>query len=107
MPVSQLTPAADIRIKQKSEDNGNVEIFLTAKHLAEPSRLSTDSEIYVVWIQTEDGITKNLGMLDVDGRGEANLRAVTPYKPAKLFITSEKNGEELHPRGKVVTSSEL
>lgn len=107
LPISKIVPAAEIKVKTKSDNNGNTKLEITAKHLAEPSRLKPSANIYSVWVETENSSrTENIGMLDTDGK-KAYLEVVTPYKVKSIFITAEKEGHLSYPNGTIITKANL
>lgn len=93
--TSTVVPAAQGYAKIKKDDNQNYAIEVSINNLAEPKRLKPARSVYVVWIDTRNNGTKNLGQLVsssgfFSGNLTASLKAVTPYKPTRVFITAEK-----------------
>ncbi|TLF44304.1 hypothetical protein [Maribacter aurantiacus] len=107
MPISEVVPAAEIKVKSKSDNNGNTILEITAENLAAPSRLKPSANVYSVWVETEKASrTENIGMLNTDG-GKVSLEVVTPYKPKSIFITAEKEGNLTYPNGTLITKANL
>lgn len=98
-PVSKTVPAAEITAKKKQDKNKNYVIELTAKNLAEASRLSPPMNNYSVWIVTDNGTTKNIGQLSNKNAKTAVLKAVTPFNVSEIFVTAEEKGNLSYPGG--------
>lgn len=98
-PVSSSVPAADITVKKKQDKNDNYVIEVTARNLAEPSRLSPPKHNYSVWIVTENGSIKNLGQLINKNAKKATLETITPFDVKEIFITAEEQGNSNYPSG--------
>lgn len=104
---SSVVPAAEGTIAITQDDNENYKIDLTVKRLADPSRLSPPKNVYIVWIETSQSGTINIGQLTTSTRGfskmlTSSLSAVSPHKPLKVFITAEDNAEANYPSMSVV-----
>lgn len=98
-PVSDTVPAAEITAKKKQDKNNNYVIELTAKNLAEASRLNPQMNNYSVWIVEDNGTTKNVGQLINKNAQKAVLKAVTPFNVKEIFITAEEQGNLSYPAG--------
>jgi len=62
--------------------------------LAEVSRLEPSKKAYVVWMEAEDSMPKNIGQIKSDSKFlssklKASFETVTPVKPIKIYITAE------------------
>lgn len=98
-PVSSIVPGADITVTKDQDKNNNYVIVLTAKNLAEASRLNPPMNNYSVWIETTDGMVKNIGQLDNKNAKKAVLRTVSPFDVREVFITAENQGNLTYPAG--------
>lgn len=98
-PVSKVVPAAEITVKKKQDRNKNYVIQLTAKNLAEASRLVPPMSNYSVWIVVDNGSTKNIGQLINNNAKTAVLKTTTPYNVDEIFITAEEKGDLSYPEG--------
>lgn len=98
-PVSTITPAASITVKQQVDKNKNTKISLTAENLASPERVAADKKVYVVWIVTASNGTKNLGQLKNENAKRATLKTLTPFSPLEIYVTAEKEGNITFPSG--------
>lgn len=98
-PVSNTVPAAEITVTKKMDNNKNYIIELTAKNLAEASRLKPQMNNYSVWIVAEDGTIKNVGQLINENAKKAILKTVTPFNVKEIFIKAEEQGNLTYPAG--------
>lgn len=109
--TSSVVPAAQGSVKVKKDKNHNYAIQINIYNLAEVDRLQPPAQTYVVWMNTSDGKTRNIGRLDSDkGTFSKNLRAsfktVSSFKPTKIFITAENNDNMAYPSGQVVLTTD-
>jgi hypothetical protein len=98
-PVSSTVPAAEITVKKKQDKNKNYVIELTARNLAEASRLNPQMNNYSVWIVLDNGTTQNVGQLTNKNAKKAVLKTVTPFNIKEIFITAEEQGNLSYPAG--------
>lgn len=105
--TSQVVPAAEGKVKVKKGKNDNYNISLDVIRLAEPQRLQPSKSHYVVWMETEQNGTKNIGQLEsksglLSKTLKAELNTVTPFKPKQFFITAEDDVAIQYPNGQIV-----
>lgn len=98
-PISSTVPAAEITAKKKQDKNNNYVIELTARNLAEASRLNPPKNNYSVWVVIDNGSIKNLGQLSNKNAKKAVLETTTPYDVKEIFITAEDQGNLSYPAG--------
>ncbi len=98
-PVSDLAPAAEITVKQKTDNNDNNEITVKAKYLASPERVSNGATAYVVWLVSEENGIKNIGALYNKNGQDSELETVTSFVGEEIFITAEKEAGLSSPQG--------
>ena len=98
-PTSTVTPAAEITAKTTTDKNNNTVIEVVAKNLASAERLDPPKASYVVWIDTEDNGTKNIGLLNSKNGRKAVLKTSTPFKVKEIYITAEESGTISYPSG--------
>jgi hypothetical protein len=109
--TSLVEPAAVGKVKVKKDNNNNYAISVSITHLASPKKLNPPKDIYVVWIETAGHGIKNIGMITsssgfLSKTLKGSLRAVTSFKPIKVFITAETEGDIPHPGIPVVLTTE-
>ncbi|MEO6916820.1 MAG: hypothetical protein ABI151_15315 [Chitinophagaceae bacterium] len=105
--TSSVVPAAQGTVKLKSDNNHNTRISLSVERLADPDRLTPAKKTYVVWMETENNGTKNIGSLGtssgmLSGKLKSSLSTVTAFKPTAFFISAEDDASILYPGGQVV-----
>ncbi|MES1160846.1 MAG: hypothetical protein ABUM51_08820, partial [Bacteroidota bacterium] len=109
--TSSVEPAAVGRVKVKKDNNNNYVIDVKITHLASPKRLNPPKDLYVVWIETGNNGIKNIGKIHsssgfLSQTLKGSLKAVTSFKPIKVFITAETDGDIHHPGIPVVLTTE-
>jgi hypothetical protein len=107
MTSAKEVPAAHGTIAVKTGRNGNTDVNITTKSLAQPSALTPPAEIYVVWFQPPNQSPKNMGALRVDNNLNGKLDTVAPYRQFKVFITAEKQQTVDSPHGAMVLSADV
>jgi hypothetical protein len=105
--TSQVVPAAEGKVKVKKGKNDNYNISLDVIRLAEPQRLQPSRSYYVVWMETEQNGTRNIGQLKsksgfLSKTLKAELKTVTPFEPRQFFITAEDDAAIQYPNGQIV-----
>lgn len=102
--TSSVVPGANGYVKVKQEkDNKNYSIKVEIFALADVDRLQTSSVSYVVWMETDQGNTENLGQLNsssgfLSKQMRASLETVSSYKPSIIYVTAEENTNAQYPR---------
>jgi len=105
--TSSVVPAAEGSVKVKKDNNNNYSIDLNVIRLADPKRLDPSKSTYVVWIETAENGSKNIGSLNTSSSMlsktlKSSLKTVSPFKPVSLFITAEDNADIQYPGTQVV-----
>lgn len=108
--TSRVVPAAEGSVKVKKDNNNNYNIELHVNRLAEPKRLSPPKEMYIVWMETEENGSVNIGQLKtssgmLSGSLKSSLKTVATFKPTGFFITAEDNANIQYPVGPTVLST--
>jgi hypothetical protein len=98
-PVSELAPAAEITVKQKTDNKDNNKITVKAKYLASPDRVSSNATTYVVWLLSEENGLKNIGALYNENGEDSELQTITSFVGSEIFITAEKEADISQPEG--------
>lgn len=107
---SSVVPAAQGYINVTTDNNNNYVIEIQVSDLADIERLQPAKKSYVVWAETDEGNTENIGQLSsstsfFSSQREASLKTVSSYKPTKIFITAENSINIQDPSSFVVLST--
>ena len=105
--TSTVVPAAEGTVKVKKDKNKNYNINLSVIRLADPSRLDPPKKVYIVWMNTQQNGTKEVGQLKTSSSllsktMKSSLKTSVPYQPASFFITAEDDADLHSPSGLVV-----
>lgn len=100
--TSSVVPAAKGKVKVKKDKNDNYDIRVDIEHLAQPSQLQPSKQTYVVWMETAQNQTKNIGQISsssgfLSGKLKSSFQSVSSFKPEKIFITAEDDGNVQYP----------
>ena len=100
--TSSVVPAARGQVTVKKDDNKNYAIKVKIDNLAEAKRLEPSKNTYVVWMETDESMVKNIGQIKSDNQFissklKATFETVTAFKPTKIFITAEDNSDTQYP----------
>lgn len=109
--TSTVVPAAQGSVKVKKGENNNYHIELNVIRLADPKRLTPPRDAYVVWMETEQNGTKNIGQLKTSSSLfsktlKSSLETVTAFKPTRFFVTAEDDANIQQPGRQVVLRTE-
>ncbi len=92
--TSSVVPAARGNVQLTKDHNKNYVIQLDIVNLAEPERLQPPKLLYVVWMVTDQKLTKNIGQMEstsgaFSNKLKAEFKTSSAFKPVKIFITAE------------------
>jgi len=104
--TSSVVPAAEGYVKVKKDKNNNYVIQMQISNLAGVERLQPAKQTYVVWMVTDQGITKNIGRVNSSNNLKVSFETVSSFKPTQIFITAEDNESAQYPGDQVVISTE-
>ena len=107
---SSVVPGATGSVTVKTDKNDNYVIKVQIDNLATPDKLDPPKTAYVVWMETENNITKNIGQINsssgmLSKKLTASFETVSAVKPTKIFITAEKDPSVQYPVDKVVLTT--
>ena len=107
---SSIVPGAEGSVKITKDRNSNYSIHIDVLHLAEPKKLQPAKSVYLVWMQTEDNSTKNVGILNsssslLSKTLKASLHTVSPFKPTRIYVTAEDDSKITFPAGETVLTT--
>ena len=85
-------------------------IKIHINNLAEPERLWNAGDNYIVWLVSEDNVTRNIGQIKsstsfLSKKLDASFETVSSIKPSKIFITAEEEAGTQFPTSQVVLST--
>jgi len=108
---SSVVPAAEGNVKIKKDKNNNYSIQVAVSNLAGPERLQPPRKLYIVWVENAEGTSKSIGQITTSSSRlskalKASITAVTTFKPTRVFITAEDDGNIQNPKNLVVLSTE-
>lgn len=108
--TSSVVPAARGDVKVKKDDNNNYSIQISLNNLAEPKRLEPSKNTYVVWMETSDNVTKNIGQINsstgfLSNKLKASFETVSSTKPTKIFLTAEDDAAIQYPGTQVIMTT--
>lgn len=104
---SSVVPAAQGQVTVNKDDNKNYVVKIKIDNLAEVKRLEPSKNTYVVWMETDESLIKNIGQIKSDtkfisSKLKASFETVTAFKPEKIFITAEENADVQTPGNFIV-----
>jgi hypothetical protein len=108
---SSIVPAARGYVRVTRDKNKNYIIQIQVSNLAEVNRLQPAKRAYVVWMITDQEITKNIGQLNsattfLSTKLKANYETSSSSKPIKIFITAEDDAGTQSPNEQVILSTD-
>lgn len=107
---SSVVPAATGSIKIKRDKNQNYNIEIEIVDLASADMLQPPRETYVVWMDSEENTTRNIGQLKsstsvFSKRLKASMETVSTTRPRRIFITAENDANARNPNSEVVLTT--
>ncbi len=104
---SAVVPAAQGKVTVNKDSNKNYVVKIKIDNLAEVSRLESSKKTYVVWMETDESLVKNIGQIKSDSKFissklKASFETVTAFKPIKIFITAEDNADAQYTGSQLV-----
>lgn len=109
--TSSVVPAARGYVTIKTDKNKNNSIQLHLTELAEVQRLQPARKAYVVWMPTDQEVTKNIGQIKsstgiMSKQLKASFETVSSFKPVKIFITAEDDADIQSPGNQIILETE-
>ncbi len=101
---SSVVPAAEGHVKVKKDGNENYAISLNISNLAEVDKMQPPKNMYVIWMETDEGLTKNIGQIISSRNLNAKFETVSSSKPVMIYLTAEDT-EDIQRPGKVVLTT--
>jgi hypothetical protein len=102
MLTSANNLAGEGTVKAKTGDKGNTDFEVIVKHLVPASKVASDTNMYIVWIQPlndsgNQGAYQNVGMLSLDSDLTGELKGSTVYSSFKVIVTPEPTVQAIAP----------
>ena len=109
--TSSVVPAARGYVRVKNDDNKNYASEIHLSDLAEVKRLQPAKNTYVIWMETDKQMTKNIGQINssvnsITKKLKASFETVSSFKPIKIFITAEDEASVQYPGTQVVLTTD-
>lgn len=109
--TSSVVPAARGYVKVSNDKNKNYVVQVHLLDLAEVQRLQPSKQTYIIWLITEEEVSKNIGQLksstgNMSKQLKASFETVSSFKPTKIFITAEDDPSAQYPGTQVVLSTD-
>jgi len=100
--ASSVVPAARGQVTIKKDKNENYVVKIKIDDLVEVKRMEPSKDIYIVWMETEELMVKNIGQIIsstryISSKLKFAFETVTAFKPTKIFITAEDNADIQYP----------
>lgn len=100
---SGVAPAAAAEIKTSKSDNGNTNVEVKVKHLAQPEKLANGASVFVLWLKPDGAVQfQNMGAFNVNSSLEGNYELKIPHKTFSFMITPEATASVQTPMGRTV-----
>lgn len=108
---SSVVPAAQGSVKVTKDKYNNYIMAVQIVSLSEAGRLTPAKNTYVVWMVTEDNLTKNIGQVRtkksfLSKSLKVYFETKSSFKPVKIFITAEYDPTLQTPGEVVVLTTE-
>ena len=100
-------PAVEGKVEVASNQAGNRDLKVEAKHLAPPDATFSGTSAYVVWLKPKEGPAQNVGILKPDKDLNAQLETKTPFTAFEVLVTAEHSPTATEPSGRQVMSARV
>jgi hypothetical protein len=107
---SSIVPAAEGKVKMKTDRNKNFVISIEIFNLALPDRLDPPKNSYVVWMDDGNNNIKNMGQIKssapfMSKSLKATFKNISSFRPIKIFITAEYEANVQVPSSETVLTT--
>jgi anti-sigma-K factor RskA len=103
--ISSVVPAARGEVTVTTDKNNNYVIKMQISNLAEVDRLQPAKKSYVVWMEAEQGLTRNIGLITSSTKLKVSFETVATLRPTRIFITAEEDEGVQYPGSMVVLTT--
>ncbi|MBK9389271.1 MAG: hypothetical protein IPN68_03430 [Bacteroidetes bacterium] len=109
--ISSVVPAARGNVTVKKDRYNNYIMEIKVTNLSEAGRLSPPKNTYVVWMVTDENITKNIGQIRTgtsffSKKLKATFETKTAFRPVRIFITAEYDPNLQYSNREIVLTTE-
>jgi hypothetical protein len=109
--ISSVVPAARGSVTVNKDKYNNFVIEIRLENLSEAGRLTPPKNTYVVWMVTDQNITKNIGQIKtstgfLSKRLKASFETKSSFRPVKIYITAEYDPNLQNPGSEVILTTE-
>lgn len=109
---SPVVPAARGSVQVTKDKYNNYIMEVNILNLSEAGRLTPAKNTYVVWMVTEDMLTKNIGQVRtrksfLSKNLKADFETKSSFKPVKIFITAEYDPTLQSPGEVIILSTDF
>lgn len=108
--AESMVPESNGHVQIKRDVNSNYVIHIDLSDLENVKNLSPAKEAYVVWMVSDQKLTKNIGQIEganswLSKKSKASFEATSAAKPTKIYITAENDVTVKKPGKQVVWST--
>jgi len=103
--TSSVVPAAQGEVAVTKDKNNNYVIKMKISNLADVDRLQPPKNSYVVWMETDRGLARNIGRISTSNKLNVSFETVSSFKPNKIFITAEEDESTQYPGPMIVLTT--
>lgn len=108
--ISNVVPAAKGSVTVSKTKNDNYEVSVQLTDLADPGRLQPAKSLYVVWMETGNNPTQNIGQIKTSSgflskNMKSSFKTTSSSRPTKIYITAEDDSSIQYPHGVVVLTT--
>lgn len=108
--TSSIQPAARGYVKVKQDNTQNYNIQIKLDYLSEADRLNPPKKTYVIWMESNNNATRNIGQINsstgfMSNNLKADFQTSSSYKPERIFITAEDDGTVSYPGPVIVLTT--
>lgn len=103
--AKKVAPAAGGDVTVKKDKNGNYLINIEILNLDEIDKLMPGKKAYVVWMEADQDLTRNIGLITGSGQLIITFETVSEQQPKRIFITAEEDKDVKIPGSMVVLTT--
>lgn len=108
--TSSVQPAARGYVKVKQDHDQNYIIQVKLDYLSEADRLNPPKKTYVIWMESNNKPTRNIGQINsstgfLSNNLKADFETSSSYMPDRIYITAEDDGTVSYPGPVIVLTT--